>query len=951
MMKNRVKRFLLCLAAVSSFCVTVNIHAEDDNTNYDVEDEEAPEEEASSRTLKREEPKEAPEFTADDAKKHMKSAGTADGFEVFIRAKDYEKEIWKAHGFSDGKKPARKAELTDRQKAEKEAAEDEIDLVKKMGEGALINAETGNPEAELKKLGKSKDVQTYISDKGRFIAELDDKSGKLLSVRTVISVLDSPNVFLTDGGDTLELRSSDNKKVDELFGYSHDEDGKRVYTSEKNDCFAWVTDDMQHFLGVFRYAAENENFRMLVDDKNANIGLENKKTGYIWWSAPIEATQDTYATDLLVQELRSSAVMNYGVPLKYSKNNTLRSNTTDCRMKVSDIQNGIKVTYNYEKAGFSFPVEYTLEKDCLKASLKVDDIKESESANVATDITLLGAFGAASAKEDGYFVIPDGSGALVRFNNNRTMLTNAYNQKVYGPDVTAVPTSKGAVTEQIYLPVYGIVKEDNAMMVVAAKGDTNASLSVKASKQSKTSYNICNFSFTLRGTDTCYLPGNNHQEITVFEKGGIKSDDVELRYYPITKKNADYVDVAECYRNYLINEQGVKAKTSAGSSPLYVDFYGGALKKKPVLGIPVTMKTSFTDYSQAEDILRQLNDSGVDQMVVSYKNWTSDGIKNKVDTDAKPSWTLGGKKDFKKLVSYMDDNDIEFYPVSDDRTFYSGNGYYSFTDTAVRITGNYSRIVSYDRAYGIPDGFKKNMSLLSPSYFNDVFGEAAGNYSDAGLDGISVSDLTTRLYGDYGRKSVSRYDAMKELTESYEKLDDKLGNGMLADGANAYALPYVSRITGVPMTSSRFDVFDEDIPFYQIVMHGLIPYSTAAVNGDAEPEKMLLMAAATGSDLSFDMIYEAANELKDTEFDIYYYAHYSSWIDTAAEEYKLISPILSDVSDSFIVSHKKEDGGNIVTSTYSNGSVIKVDFDERTIEHNGRLFDLAQIEKEGGIKF
>ena len=109
---------------------------------------------------------------------------------------------------------------------------------------------------------------------------------------------------------------------------------------------------------------------------------------------------------------------------------------------IENVKNGVKVTYYYNKAGFSFPVEYTLEEDCLKASLKVSDIKEPKDEKIATEVTLMSSFGVASDTEDGCFVIPDGSGALVRFNNNKTMDTNAYTQRVYGNDITAVRSAE-----------------------------------------------------------------------------------------------------------------------------------------------------------------------------------------------------------------------------------------------------------------------------------------------------------------------------------------------------------------------------------------------------------------------------------------------------------------------------------------------------------------------------
>ena len=45
--------------------------------------------------------------------------------------------------------------------------------------------------------------------------------------------------------------------------------------------------------------------------------------------------------------------------------------------------------------------------------------------------------------------IPDGSGALIRFNKGKTSV-RSYTGYVYGSDVTAVPLTEPAVTEQIY---------------------------------------------------------------------------------------------------------------------------------------------------------------------------------------------------------------------------------------------------------------------------------------------------------------------------------------------------------------------------------------------------------------------------------------------------------------------------------------------------------------------
>lgn len=900
------------------------------------------EEEAEKRT----EEVEDVELSAADAERLLHKIGTVDGIDIYFKSDDYKDEIWNAHG----------GDPKDKDDYDKDAeptqdeldAEADIELLKKIDDLVAVDPEQGKAIANFKKSSKCDDGKIYISDAGRYLLTVDEELTKAIRIREVVTTIDNPYLFKTEDGKTLELMDEDHKEVEATYNYSGEEDGRLVFKSDDGEQFAWLSADMKRVYGTFRYAAENDGYRMLVDDRNAIIGLENKETGYIWWSSPLDASRDEIATPLIINELRSSNVLRYGVPERRSPHNYLRSNSDDCTVKVTDISNGIRVVYDYQKVGIKYPVDYVIEDDHLKASIKTSEIEETNKANIATEITVMGSFGAGGSDEDGYFVIPDGSGALVRFNNGKTT-KNAYSQRVYGSDVTAVPTVKGAVTEQVYLPMYGIVKDENAMLVVASKGDSNAFLNASVSKQSNSSYNLCNFTFVLRGTDTFYMSGGNKEELTVFESGDIKTDDIELLYYPISKEDASYTDVAAKYREYLLDNGGVTVKAEENSAPMYVDLYGGVEKKKPVLGIPVTMKTKITGYSEAQDILSRLNESGVDDMVVSYNNWTNNGIKNQVDTKAKPSGTLGGKSDFSELTSYMDSNGFDFYPVSDNRDFYSGNGYYSFTSTSVRVSGAYSRIISYDRAYGIPDGFKKNMSLLSPGLFGEVFSEASESYADSGLNGMAVGSMTSSLYGDYGKKNISRYKTMQLLSESYKNIDDKLSGGILADTANAYALPYVNHITNVPLSSSRFDMFDEDIPFYQLVMHGTIPYSTPAINGSADSETLLLMAAATGSNLSFDMLYAETSELKDTDFDVYYYANYSNWIQTAASEYKLVSSILSDVSGCTIDNYSTD--GNVATAVYSDGTVIEVDFENKIITENGVEYDLNKYAEEGGIRF
>lgn len=909
---RKIRAAVIGILALSSMTIGGNVFAGSPAISYDSQDDEA----AGEDRGKRRETAEKPDFDSGIVKELFSFAGSSGGLDIYVRKDD---------------------SLT----------ENELDSAEKIGDAAALYSDSGEPAAAFEKITENGGKDVFLSEGERYIAEVSSEG---VCVKSVISTLDSEDVFSSENGELLELMSEDKTETEAGFRLDSEDDGRLIYREVDGSRFAWVSPEMDQFYGIYRYGAENGNFRMLVDDENAVFGLENKETGYIWWSSPLGAAHDDSATEILAGGLRSSVILNYGIPEKQSENNLLRSNTGDCDMTVTDIENGIRVEYDFGKAGFEFPVEYTLEEDYLRASLKVGDIEEKDPANIITEITLMETFGAASSEENGYFVIPDGSGALIRFNNGRTMEANAYKQPIYGRDITAVPQNRGTYSRQIYFPVYGIVKDGgNALLAVAEKGDSNACISAKISGQSKTDYNMCSFSFTLRETDTYYMSGSQNQQFTVFEGGDIKSDDIEVRYYPISKKDADYADVAARYREYLTDEKGVTPKTKADSAPLYVDLYGGVMKKRSVLGIPLNLKTAVTSYGQGLDILRELESSGAEEMVVSYNNWTNDGIKNKIDTDARPSGTLGGKKDFRELTDYMESRNIQFYPASGNVTFRSGNGYYAFTDAAVRVSGSYSRIVSYDRAYGVPDRNRKKLSLLSPGSYSSLFDDLSEGCEKAGLDGISAGALTTALYGDYSKNSVSRYDAMKKLIGGYEELCGSMKNGIMADGANAYVLPYADHIKNVPVTSSRVDIFDEDVPFYQMVIHGLIPYTVEAVNGSPDPDEMLLYAAETGSNLRYDMVYGQPGTLEDTEFDIYYYAGSSGWTSEAAESQKILEPVLSGVSDAFITGRKTEQNGDRVTVSYSNGWVITTDHSEKWIDYNGRRIYINRDGGEGEI--
>ena len=88
----------------------------------------------------------------------------------------------------------------------------------------------------------------------------------------------------------------------------------------------------------------------------------------------------------------------------------------------------------------SIPVSVTIDGDQLKVRVHTDEINERiEDAEDLKNyrlitMNLVQAFGAGRTDEEGYIFVPDGSGAVINFNNGKTS-TTVYNSKVYGNDL------------------------------------------------------------------------------------------------------------------------------------------------------------------------------------------------------------------------------------------------------------------------------------------------------------------------------------------------------------------------------------------------------------------------------------------------------------------------------------------------------------------------------------
>lgn len=690
-----------------------------------------------------------------------------------------------------------------------------------------------------------------------------------------------------------------------------------------------------------KLVASNSNLEMYKNEKENTICLKDLKTGKLWWSNPVDL-ETSNAKKSQKQDLASGMVLTYAEPA--NRSTTTNNSKGKGKAKMKDIPNGVHIDYTFKTPGITVPVDITLEEDYMKLYVDTSQIVEEHPSPIqgqlVSDLAFFTTFGAAGLEESGYFVVPDGSGAVVEFNNGKTDL-RTYTGKVYGRDITQIKQLKSPVTRNVNLPMYGIVKGDSALMVVADKGDACASINTYVSNQNKTDYNSTYFDFEMRTSDE-YLMGGESNPLRVYEKRGILIPEIELRYYPVSNDNGgdmDYTDIAEKYREYLIKEKGVADQQIEAKSPLYVDIYGGTLEKKSVLGIPVTVKQPVTKFKTAQYILQTLKSEAVEDMVVTYNKFSDEDMGEKITDSWSPAGKLGGNGDWKKLKAYADQNSIALFPSVDNTQYKTGNGYWSMTNTAIRVSNAYARLPVYDLAHGVENKYYSPLSLFSPASYNKAYTRLINSYTKKGQTNFAFGSLSNTIYGDYGKSATSREMAKGIVSGIYSNAKSK--GKVLAENAASYVLPYTDYITNVPVDSSKFDLFDYDIPLYQMVLHGIVPYSSVAVNSEPDITRIVLDSVASGSNLSFDFTGIEAADLKDTKLDCYYYAYYANWIGEASGLYELANEVIAPAADQTISDYNILDDGNQIETIYDNGYSTLVNYSKGTIIANGVEYKVA----------
>ena len=675
---------------------------------------------------------------------------------------------------------------------------------------------------------------------------------------------------------------------------------------------------------TFELVTENNSYALYLISKGSRAGefyLESKVTGTKWFSNPVSRD---FSEEGLAKNPEASSqftIAVYNVTSKARRTyNSYHGTDKNKNITFAKTANGYLATYKLVGGNIIIKLHVEINEKGLVVSSDFSESSKNIEKNILTDISLLPCFGASSYGEEGYMLVPDGSGALV-YNNNGKKKAKAVNVQVYGMDKAFSPYKKSTLTVNTALPVLGIKNEETSLFAIIEDGASSAYINAASATEAGT-YNRAYFSFKLIGSDTVSLDatGGNSQltgsEVYAHEQPLITT--MQVAYLPL-EKGAGYSEMAKFYREYL----NIEKQTVPTTPSLFLEIYGGINKEESFYGIPMTRFKKLTTVKQAKTVVTELSDEISGEMVVSYLEMDSALASGKAQKKFTIKGALGNKKSLKELQTLVNGNlylEHNLLKISK-----NGNGFLSFRDSAVRISGS----TIYDAIYDICTGVKakKKIFVAKPDTLAGIVTKYNANMTKNGFNSAYVN-LGTYSVSDFNKKV---YYSRGEAIEILKGVINEVAVDDLLYAPNDYALNVGKFLADLPTNSSGYDLTDEDVPFYQLVMSGVKEYSTVSINEHSNLYEKFLKAIESGSSIKFSVVYGDVTVIKDTDYEYLFGASYAARKEQIIEYQNKLEDVYSALGSRVVKDHVILDNG-VRLVTFDTDKQILVNFGELDAE-------------------
>jgi len=582
-----------------------------------------------------------------------------------------------------------------------------------------------------------------------------------------------------------------------------------------------------------------------------------------------------------------------------------------------------------EGPAFSLTIRYFLDGKSLIVTVPFDKIAYRQPYPLVR-LDILPFFGAAGLDDEGYMFVPDGSGALIYFNNGRQNQI-ASNNPLYGWD-EATPRDAVVIDNKAPFPVFGIHKNGESLVCIIEEGSSYARVTADVSGRNA-AYNRVYSYFDMVHGAVMDISGRSDRAVYLYENGLPAGENISLRY--TLCEQPGYVGMAKEYRSWLLNKYPHLTGRQLEGVPIAVEIIGAVNKTQHRLGIPFDLPLKLTSYIDVQNMMNDFADFGWKNAHVKFVGWFNKSYDHRVPNKINLINELGNRKDFENLAVIAERNGFILFPEADFmfvRDIRNFDGFSLYRDAARYVTRK--RVEKYPYSFvwfGERIRWGKLNYLVRPEVSMNMIDSFMQDASRLGLRNIAFRNMGSRLAGDFHEKRyVSREASMRMREQQFANLSGS-GNKIMVNAGFSYSVPWADIIVDMALDSQGFAINDVSVPFYQIALSGLVPYTGKAINLAEDYTMNLLKTVETGAGLYFSFIKEEVVELQETKFRQFYANEYDKWAGDANRLYQQFSTDFAGVYGQEIVDHRILANG-ITETEYRNGTVVYVNMNENRYE-------------------
>ena len=586
--------------------------------------------------------------------------------------------------------------------------------------------------------------------------------------------------------------------------------------------------------------------------------------------------------------------------------------------------------------GYTIPLELTLNRDGFSARVLSDRILVHNPDYPLCSLYLLEFFGCADSTVSGSYLVPDGSGAVIPFNQNGQA---PYVQKLYGEDYAQTIDVQQQLSRNAVMPILGRMDDTGGYLLIVEGGAEAASVNVQtAGTLSPVNKGYLTFQMTAavhtslgdrRGMSN-YILYSKHLLYEYPEIRCVFSDD-----------GGSASALAALYRDYLAGKGVLDYNQPQEEMPLYLDFLCMTTTQEDFLGISYNKKWVLSTLSDIIAAVKELQESGIRNLRVRLKGWTDGGLRHGAFDTCQVDKAVGTAQQLDELSKLLQSGGGQLYLDADFTFSYKNNPFDSFKkarDTVKQLERNVAVFPNFDLVTLQSTNQYEEGYLISPiayplyaSRFLNRFQQQTA-FSEVGLSWSSAGQY---LHSDFQVKlDLDRCQSANLMETVLGQMAD-VSPRLMTDYGNAYTWAYADDIVGVPINCSQFVPEIRSVPFLQMVLSGGIAYAGQPANLSQSDQTLSDLYSSLSA--PYFLVITADNQiLKKADLQ---YQYYSLQFDGARvrEFYWNMRETLKDcygkrILDSYTVAD------NVTETLLDDGSVVVVNHSgDETLVDSGNL--------------